>query len=302
MKSEFLAKIQKNPLPSREGGPISKTFTRASDFTGLFRLKLSLLNGVAAAGGYLLFPSAISGLKIVSAFAGVALLAAGGSALNQVLEIDLDSRMLRTSQRPLPMRALTPAQATVAGSGVILTGILLLIAVGGLIPALLGTAALIWYLAVYTPLKRRTSLALPVGALCGAFPPLIGWCLAGGGISDYRIIILSGLLFLWQVPHFWLFQHRHEDDYRRAGLPLFDAHLKKTGQTPFFLLWIIALTAAALLLPAFGLIEPPASFWYALFPVPLVFIYFFRSKHLLFSCINGFPLLVTLLLLLQKCR
>jgi len=266
----------------------------------LFRLKLSFFNGVAALGGYLLFPSDIQSLKLVAAFAGVALLAAGGSALNQVLEIDLDSRMQRTRERPLPMKALTPLDAAAAGSALILAGILLLITVGGLLPALLGAIALVWYLGVYTGLKRRTSLALPVGALCGAFPPIIGWSLAGGGIFDYRIIILAGLLFLWQIPHFWLFQLRHEDDYRLAALPLFNPQTIKAGRTPFLLLWIVALTAAAMLLPAFGLIEPPASFWYALFPVPLVFIFIFRSEHLLFPYINCFPLLVTLLLLIQK--
>jgi protoheme IX farnesyltransferase len=270
------------------------------DYTGLFRLKLSLLNGVAAVSGYLLFPSAIQTPHIFALFAGVALLAAGGSAINQVLEADLDNKMTRTRGRPLPMQALTPASAAVAGSGVILAGTLLLISFGGVLPALLGVTALLWYLAAYTPLKRLTSLALPVGALCGAFPPLIGWSLAGGSISDYRVIILAGLMFLWQVPHFWLFQRRHEADYRLAGLPIFNSQEKKFGRTPFLLLWIVALTAAAMLLPAFGILKQPASFWYALFPVTLVFITLIRSEYQLFPYINCFPLLVTLLLLIQR--
>jgi protoheme IX farnesyltransferase len=268
--------------------------------TTLFRLKLSLLNGVAALAGYLLFPSPVDVLSALVVVASVSLLAAGGSALNQVLERDLDALMLRTRMRPVVQLVLTPRCAAALGTGAILSGLLLLFATGGALPPQMGVAALLWYLAVYTPLKRRTSLALPIGALCGAFPPLIGWTLAGGQPEDFRIITLAGLLFLWQVPHFWLFQRRHEADYRQAGIPLFT--LPGSGRVPgaFLWLWIVALCAAALLLPAFGMVPRPLAVWYLLFPLPFVFLAHFRSGNLLFSYINCFPLLVTLLLLLQK--
>jgi len=269
-------------------------------FFRLFRLKLSFLNGVAAVGGYILFPSAIHSLKVFAAFAGVALLAAGGSALNQVLEIDLDSLMVRTRQRPLPMKSLTPARAAAVGSGVILAGILLLIAVGGFLPALLGVAALFWYLAVYTPLKRLTSLALPVGALCGSFPPLIGWCLAGGRPTDFHIMFLAGLLFLWQVPHFWLYQRSHQDDYSRAGIPIFCSRVVGMGQNPFFCIWIAAFGAGAMLLPAFGIVGRPLAQWYAVFTLSLIPIALFCTDRLLFRFLNLFPLLVSILFLIQK--
>ncbi len=265
----------------------------------LFRLKLSFLNGISAVAGYLLFPSPVGILPAVAAFAGVSLLAAGGSALNQVLERDLDARMTRTRMRPVPQQQLTPAGAAAAGAGTVLTGLLLLGVAGGVATALLGAAALVWYLAVYTPLKTKTSLALPIGALCGAFPPLVGWCMAGGHPGDYRIIMLAGLLFLWQVPHFWLFQRRHADEYRSAGIPLFGIHVN-TGLGSYFWLWMVAFSAGAMLLPAFGLIERPGALWYALFPVPLVFLSLFRSGNLLFPYINCFPLLVALLLVIQK--
>jgi protoheme IX farnesyltransferase len=179
-------------------------------------------------------------------------------------------------------------------------GCMLLGAVGSVVAPLLGAAALIWYLAVYTPLKTKTTLAVPIGAFCGAFPPLIGWSLAGGHLGDYRIITLAGLLFLWQVPHFLLFQRRHADDYRRAGIPLLPTEGVIAGSGPFFWLWMIALCAAAMLLPAFGLIVRPGALWYALFPLPIIFFSLFRSGQLLFPCINCFPLLVTLLLAIQR--
>lgn len=266
----------------------------------LLRLKLSLLNGIAAAGGCLLFPAPLRLTGIAAALIGVTLLAAGGSALNQVLERDLDSRMARTRQRPLPTGQMTPAQASAIAIGLLLAGLLLLLGVGGRLPPILGAFALFWYLAVYTPLKRRTSLALPVGALCGAFPPLIGWCLSGGAPGDYRIIFLAGLLFLWQVPHFWLYQQRHQDDYRQAGIPLFCCRNTGAGQRPFFWIWMAAFAAGTMLLPAFGILERPLAHWYAAFPLALFPISLLGTDRLLFRYINLFPLLVSILLLIQN--
>ena len=266
----------------------------------LFRLRLSLLNGISAMAGYLLFPSPLEVLPACVACVSVFLLTAGGSAANQVMERGLDARMIRTRQRPLPKGDVSCFQAVALAVSAVTAGLLLLITAGGAFPALLGATALVWYLAVYTPLKTRTSLALPVGALCGAFPPLIGWCLAGGQPGDFRALTLAGLLFLWQVPHFWLFQRRHAEDYRRAGIPLFGGQRTLLGYSPLFWFWMGALCVGAMLLPAFGLIERPGSLWYALFPVPIVFLAGFRSGSLLFPYINCFPLLVTLLLVIQK--
>lgn len=260
----------------------------------LFRPRLALLNGVTALGGYCLFPAPIQATTLLAAFSGVTLLAMGGSALNQLLERDIDALMTRTMPRPLPQGRLSTTSVVLAGSCTILAGLVPLAVTGGLLPPLLGVAALVWYLVVYTPLKRKTTLALPLGALCGAFPPLIGWSLAGGVPTDYRIIILAGLLFIWQIPHFWLLQERHEADYRRAGIPLIVA------RQGLFWLWIVALTTAALMLPAFGLIDRPAALWYAAFPVPLALLALMRSRRFLFAYLNLFPVLVTLVLFFRN--
>ena len=263
----------------------------------LFRPRLALLNGVTAVGGYLLFPGDPERIALWAAFCGVVFLAAGGSALNQVLERDLDRLMVRTKLRPLPQGQLTPTSATVIGTSVILIGLMLLGALGGLMPALLGAAALAWYLFVYTPLKRRTPLALMIGALSGALAPPIGWCLAGGHPSDYRIVLLAGLLYLWQIPHFWLLQRRHADDYHAAGIPLFGASEKSAG---FLWVWIMALVAATMLLPALGVVQQHVSVWYALLPLPLIVMAMLRFETALFSYLNLFPLLVTLLFCIQR--
>lgn len=263
------------------------------DLARLFRLRLSLMNGVAALAGCLLAPEPVVTGIMASAFAGVTLLAMGGSALNQVLERDLDLQMQRTMDRPLPRRTMGVGQAVLAGLMAIVCGSMLLAAGNPLAP-LLGLAALAWYLGVYTPLKCRTPLALPVGALSGAMPPVIGWVLAGGTPADFRILLLAGLFYLWQVPHFWLFQQRHADDYRRAGIPLFRLHPGQFG------LWVAALAAAALLLPLFGVAGRHSLPCLALLLLPLAASWFCRSERLRSVCLNLVPLVITLVLALPR--
>lgn len=258
-------------------------------FATLFRIRLSLLNGVAALSGLLLFPRTPDLSAGAAAAAGVALLAAGGSALNQVLERDIDAAMKRTMGRPIPAGLLSAATAIGAGTLTIVSGLILLVSASvNSLPPLLGIAALVGYLLVYTPLKRRTPLALPLGALCGAVPPLIGWTIAGGTPGDYRISILCGLFFLWQMPHFWLLQRRYATDYRMAGIPLAD-----TGRG-LLDLWVVALSVSMLMLPLFGLVSPSAAVTFSLFPVLLIGLALTRAERPLFTCLNLFPLLLTI--------
>jgi len=107
-------------------------------------------------------------------------------------------------------------------------------------------------------------------------------------------------LYLWQVPHFWLFQHRHADDYRLAGIPLLSIHPKGPFPVGNCRLWIYALIAGAMLLPAFGIIERHFAPWYAAFLVPLIIMSGMRPRPALFSYLNLFPLLISLILLFQK--
>jgi protoheme IX farnesyltransferase len=259
----------------------------------LFRMPLSLMNGVAALAGYCLFPGPQNISAMLIACGGVTLLAMGAAALNQVLDRDIDALMTRTRLRPLPRGEMSLATAIFLGCAPVCAGSSVLFRDGRPVPALLGLAALAWYLAVYTTLKRRSSLALPLGALCGAVPPLIGWSLAGGDLTDYRIITLSGMFFLWQIPHFWLLQKRYSDDYLRAGIPLF------SFRPGLFGIWIVALTSAAMMLPVFGIIGHRAAYWYCFFTVVLVIAALCRSERPLFPALNLFPVLVTLTLLIQ---
>jgi heme o synthase len=250
-------------------------------------------------GGYALFPAPQEIATLWGVLAGVTLLAGGGSALNQVMERDIDALMTRTKLRPLPTGELVSATAAALGTGAVLAGLAILAAAGGLLPALFGALSIAIYLGLYTPLKRRTPLALLAGAFCGALTPVIGWCAAGGNPADFRIALPAGLLYLWQIPHFWLFQKRHTYDYRRAGIPVLASAFEGRSPAALCRLWLAALIAGSMLLPAFGMIGRGAALCAAAFPLVLLFRRF-RSETALFSCLNLFPLLLTIAFLVGQ--
>ncbi len=150
---------------------------------------------------------------------GVTLATAGALALNQYLERGPDALMHRTRPRPIPSGRIAPATAATLGCALLAAGIGHLGFRIGPLPALLTAISAILYNAVYTPLKLRSPLATPVGAIPGALPALIGWSAHGGGI-DGRGLALFGILFLWQLIHVLALGWNLRDDYRRAGFQL----------------------------------------------------------------------------------
>lgn len=148
-----------------------------------------------------------------------ALVTAGGGALNQVMEIQVDSEMRRTEKRPLPAGRVAIEPALAFGVITSIGGVLwLYLSVNGL-TSLLAIATLIGYLFVYTPLKKTTHLATVIGAFPGAIPILIGWTAVTNSI-DWRGWVLFGILFLWQIPHFLAIAWMYRNDYARAGFPM----------------------------------------------------------------------------------
>jgi protoheme IX farnesyltransferase len=120
----------------------------------------------------------------------------------------------------------------------------------------LGVLALVWYNGIYTPLKRKSSLASVIGAVIGAIPPAIGWVCAGGSV-DGPILSLSFFLLMWQVPHFWLLALRLDRDYQQAKFPTFVDAMGKHSLARVTFMWTAATAASALLLPIFGLSATP---------------------------------------------
>jgi protoheme IX farnesyltransferase len=221
----------------------------------LFRLRLSAMVAASALAGYALYPGPRDPAGAAWVVVGIFLLAAGCSGLNQVQERATDALMARTRSRPIPSGRLTPRAALTLSLPVIGAGLAALaLAPPPLVPAL-GAFSIFWYNGLYTPLKKITGAAALPGAVCGAIPPLIGWVAAGGEPSDYRIVVFAGILFLWQLPHFWLFALKFRDDFRRAGFPtLFPASAEiQIGR--IILVWILSLAAGCLMLGALGLLQ-----------------------------------------------
>jgi protoheme IX farnesyltransferase len=171
-------------------------------------------------------------LLLVAALAGTGLVAAGASALNQVMERGTDALMHRTRARPVPAGRIRPVEASVFGAALTLAGLGVLASVCGAAAALVAIATWASYLFLYTPLKRRTHLATLVGAVPGALPPVIGWAAASGTVEPGAFILFA-ILFLWQVPHFLAIAWLYRDDYERGGfpmLPVIDREGRLTGR------------------------------------------------------------------------
>ncbi len=183
------------------------------------------------AGFYLGSRGAMDFARLAHAVIGTMLIGAGASALNQYFERAEDAQMRRTARRPLPLGILQPPEALAFGMGLAVLGAVYLALLVSPLCSLLGIITCLSYLAIYTPLKKRTTLATLVGAFPGAVPVLIGWAAARGGLNR-EAWILYAIMFLWQFPHFFAIAWVYREDYARAGirmLPVVDA----TGDRTF---------------------------------------------------------------------
>lgn len=192
-------------------------------------------------------------------FAGVLAAAMGASALNEWQERDLDGRMARTRNRPLPAGRISPPAALALALALVAGGLTALSVAFGPLPALLCAAAVVWYNGIYTPLKRRTALAVVPGAVVGALPPAIGWTAAGGSLRDGPLLALAFFFFLWQVPHFWLLLFRYGEEYREAGFPSVLRRLGGDGLRRVTFAWLAATAASVVFLPLFGAVRTSES-------------------------------------------
>jgi protoheme IX farnesyltransferase len=190
------------------------------DYFALTKPRLNfLVVATSAAGYYLGSPATPDVLQMTFAVAGTALVAGGAAVLNQVYERDTDALMRRTRLRPLPDGRVAASDARIFGIVISAMGLVVLAARSNLLAAALAISTLVVYLIVYTPMKRRTSLATLVGAVPGALPPLIGWAASHGSVSVGGAALFA-IVFLWQIPHFMAIAWLYRDDYGKAGFPM----------------------------------------------------------------------------------
>lgn len=225
------------------------------DMLNFIKVRIAVSVAISSLVGYLLSANSID-FHILWLFIAVLSLAAGSAALNQVQEWQFDSLMDRTKTRPIPKAKMTGKEGLIVSVILLLFGLVILWSVGknhsDFIPFYLGILAILFYNALYTPLKRLTPYAAFPGALIGAIPPAIGWTFAGGEIVHPQMILLSLFFFVWQIPHFWLLLIMYEDDYRRAGYPLITDKLSKYQLSRISFFWILSLVMIAFLVPISG--------------------------------------------------
>ncbi|HET7824129.1 MAG TPA: heme o synthase [Anaeromyxobacter sp.] len=192
----------------------------ARDLALLAKPRLSGLVMLTTAGGLGLAPGRIGTARAVLTILGTAAVVGAANALNEYLERDVDARMRRTRDRPLPSGRVEPFVALGLGAMVPAFALPMLAFVANPLTALLAFVALAVYVGVYTPMKQRSTLALFVGAVPGAIPPLLGWTAVTGRL-DAGGLALFALLFAWQLPHFLAISIYLAEDYARGGLRVF---------------------------------------------------------------------------------
>ena len=202
---------------------------------------LCLLIGMSTLFGFLLANSPFTLKSLVAGF-GVFIIATGAATLNSVQDYQLDGKMERTRNRPLPKGVVTITQAIFQSVILLVVGVNILCLVSDTaIACFVAMFAVILYNGVYTPLKQKTVLALVPGLISGALPPYIGWLAGGGEIIGYVPGLIITLLLLWQVPHFLLILLNHKEDYLQSTLPHLLIIFKESRLKRFFVTWIGAL-------------------------------------------------------------
>jgi protoheme IX farnesyltransferase len=227
------------------------------DWSSLVKARLSLMVLATTLVGYLLAaPGPILWARLGWTLTGTFLSAAAAAALNQAIEVRHDARMRRTANRPVAAGRMRVSWAVAVGFALAYGGCFLLAMHANLLACGLSALTIVLYAAVYTPMKRWTTLNTVVGAVVGAIPPMIGWAAATGDLQRGSWV-LAALLFTWQLPHFFALAWLHREDYERGGfrmlssMPGGDRIAAQTGLLASMLLVPIGLMATLLGLAGF---------------------------------------------------
>jgi protoheme IX farnesyltransferase len=248
-----------------------------ADLGLLVKFKLSLMVVFSSLAGYIIFArEQFDWLNFILLGLGGMFITFSANAINQVLERDFDKLMIRTMNRPLADGRMTISFAVLLAGLFATSGALFLFVINSL-AATLGMLSLVLYAFVYTPLKRYSTLAVPVGAIPGALPALIAGVAAQNGLTN-EALCLFGIQYLWQFPHFWSIAWLGHKDYTQAGFKLIKDN--NGSPDPAFGLYsaFYALLSILFLLPA--LYNSTLSISYFLILVITIFIYSFFGFQL----------------------
>ena len=284
--------------------------TVLSDYWGITKPEVTFLVTVTTAAGFYMgsaaAPSHLSWISLLHTLLSTVLVASGAAALNQWMEYPFDALMRRTARRPVAAGRIDPSHALMFGTFLSSAGLAYMLVAAGALPSLLALVTLIGYLCLYTPLKRITPLCTLVGAIPGAFPPLIGWAAACGQLAP-EAWVLFFIVFFWQLPHFMSIAWMYRDDYDRAGyLVLPDSRMRARFATVHTLLPLVGLVLVSLLPVRAG--EPSSLYSMGAPALGLGFLYFGAqfalrrsggaARRLLMASVFYLPALLALMILL----
>ena len=221
---------------------VSALKQKVQDYQQLVKIRLTLLVVFSAAITYMTAAKgAINWLDLTILSIGGFLVVAASNGLNQIIEKNYDILMIRTANRPVATNRMSITEAAIASSVMGIIGVVIMSIYLNQLTSMLALASLISYAFIYTPLKRISPLSVFVGAFPGALPVLIGWTAFSGHITT-EALVLFGVQFIWQFPHFWSIAWILDEDYKRAGfkmLPSYGKDKKTALQNLAFALLLI---------------------------------------------------------------
>lgn len=235
-----------------DGFPLA--IAKVKPYFELIKFRLSFLVAFSCAFGYMLgVQGSINWLNLAMLSLGGILVSGSSITINQIIEKDYDGVMKRTMDRPLPTHRLQVNEAIIFAFIIGSLGLILLLQFSNVLTTLLAIVSMILYSFVYTPLKRVGPIAVFVGAFPGALPPLLGWVAATGTIN-YEALLIFGIQFIWQFPHFWAIAWVADEDYKRAGFKLLPSGGKKDLATAIqIMIYTLFLIPLGLLPAIFGI-------------------------------------------------
>lgn len=231
------------------------------NYLSLIKPKVTLGVTLTSIVGYVINAEIIKFPDLLILTLGIILLSGGAATFNHIVERDTDALMERTRQRPVASGKIPVKSAVIFGTLLLTMGFTALFLRFNGICALLGISNALWYIFIYTPLKRASILAVVVGSVTGVVPYFIGVTSANGFIANPINFFLGVYLTIWQIPHFLLLVYKYGDDYKKAELATFTSLFSAKKVMQISLLWIVACCLIALLLPLLGFINHPTLSW-----------------------------------------
>ena len=222
-------------------------------FFEITKFRLSLLVALSSVFGFFISSSKVDINEVFILLVGGYLISSSSVINNQILEKDLDKIMNRTNKRPIPTGRISIYKSVIMSIFSMIIGLFLISIYLNIYAALLSFISLILYSFVYTPMKKFGPIAVFIGAIPGALPPLIGWVASTGQITLEAIIIFS-IQFIWQFPHFWAIAWMYDDDYKKVGFKLLPNNGEKNLKTAVnIMIYTLFLIPLGLLPTIFGI-------------------------------------------------